>query len=214
MSAIRKDSERAERRKRPAFVVLFSLLPMLIGLGVLAPGMVQVMAVEGESLDDGHVRVTRRLSRYSHQPLLLPRDFSQGFVPELLDLEHLFSRVEYAGDPTARERVLLPNFESKLGNVIVLDDVDQRLREIIFLDPVLDNQVATSKYPPPSAALTPLGDSLTRTPGPQYDDYLGPQIDVGEDYVVPEPSTGVLLGLGLTLLVATRRGSKNGSASA
>jgi hypothetical protein len=214
MSAIRKDSERAERRKRPAFVVLFSLLPMLIGLGVLAPGMVQVMAVEGESLDDGHVRVTRRLSRYSHQPLLLPRDFSQGFVPELLDLEHLFSRVEYAGDPTARERVLLPNFESKLGNVIVLDDVDQRLREIIFLDPVLDNQVATSKYPPPAADLTPLGDSLTRTPGPRYDDYLGPQIDVGEDYVVPEPSTGVLLGLGLTLLVATRRGSKNGSASA
>jgi hypothetical protein len=214
MSAIRKDSERAERRKRPAFVVLFSLLPMLIGLGVLAPGMVQVMAVEGESLDDGHVRITRRLSRYSHQPLLLSRDFSQGFVPELLDLEHLFSRVEYAGDPTARERVLLPNFESKLGNVIVLDDVDQRLREIVFMDPVLDNQVATSKYPPPAADLTPLGDSLTRTPGPRYDDYLGPQIDVGEDYVVPEPSTGVLLGLGLTLLVATRRGSKNGSVSA
>jgi len=216
MSEIQKDDEPAGQRKRPALVVLFSLMPMLIGLGVLAPGMVQVMAVESDQLGDGHVRITRRLSRYSHQPLLLPRDFSQGFVPELLDLEHLFSRVEYAGDPMARERVLLPNFESTLGNVIVLDDVDQRLREIVFMDPVLDSQVATSKYPPPAADLTPLGESLTLTPGPRYDDYLGPQIDVGEDYVVPEPSTGLLLGLGLTLLTGCHRGrgSKNGSAGA
>jgi hypothetical protein len=205
MPSIEGHDEQAERRKRPALVLLFSLLPMLIGLGVLAPGMVQVMAVEGEYLDGGHVRITRRLSRYAHQPLLLPRDFSQGFVPELLDLEHLFSRVEYAGDPMARERSLLPNFENNFGNVIVLDDVDQRLREITFKDPVLDNQIASSKYPPPASDLTPLGESLTLTPGPRYDDYMGPQIDVGEDFIVPEPSTGLLFGLGLAFLGAIRR---------
>jgi hypothetical protein len=205
MPNIEERNEQVERRKRSSLVVLFSLLPMLIGLGVLAPGMVQVMAVESDQLDGGHVRITRRLSRYAHQPMLLPRDFSPGFVPELLDLDHLFSRVEYAGDPTARERVLLPNFESKFGNVIVLDDVDQRLREIVFKDPVLDNQLASNRYPPPAADLTPLGDSLTLTPGPRYDDYLGPQIDVGEDFVVPEPSTGLLLGLGLAFLGGTRR---------
>jgi hypothetical protein len=205
MPNIEERNEQTERRKRSALVVLFSLMPMLIGLGVLAPGMVQVMAVESDQLDGGHVRITRRLSRYAHQPMLLPRDFSPGFVPELLDLDHLFSRVEYAGDPMARERVLLPNFESKFGNVIVLDDVDQRLREIVFKDPVLDNQLASNRYPPPAADLTPLGDSLTLTPGPRYDDYLGPQVDVGEDFVVPEPSTGLLFGLGLALLGGTRR---------
>ncbi len=205
MPNIEERNEQTERRKRSALVVLFSLMPMLIGLGVLAPGMVQVMAVESDQLDGGHVRITRRLSRYAHQPMLLPRDFSPGFVPELLDLDHLFSRVEYAGDPKARERVLLPNFESKFGNVIVLDDVDQRLREIVFKDPVLDNQLASNRYPPPAADLTPLGDSLTLTPGPRYDDYLGPQVDVGEDFVVPEPSTGLLFGLGLALLGGTRR---------
>jgi hypothetical protein len=200
MPNVEESNEQVERRKRPILVVLLSLLPMLVGLGVLAPGMVQVMAVEGEQLDTGHVRITRRLSRYAHQPLLLPRDFSQGFVPELLDLEHLFSRVDYMGDPKAGGRSPLPTFSSNFGNVIVLDDVDQRLREIVFKDPVLDTQVASSKYPPPAADLTPLGESLTTTPGPRFDDYFGPQLDVNEDFVIPEPSTGLLLGLGLVLM--------------
>lgn len=207
MSNIENRDVQAEHRKRTAVVLLFSLLPMLIGLGVLAPGMVQVMAVVNERLDDDHVRITRRLSRYAHQPMLLPRDFSQGFVPELLDLEHLFSRVDYAGDPMARERTQLPNFESSFGNVIVLDDVDQRLREIAFMDPVLDNKLAADKLPPPPSDLTPIGESLTLTPGPRYDDYLGPQINVDEDFVVPEPSTGLLFGLGLAFLGRTRRSS-------
>jgi len=208
MPNVEERTEPLERRKRPILVVLFSLLPMLIGLGVLAPGMVQVMAVEGEQLDSDHVRITRRLSRYAHQPLLLQRDFSQGFVPELLDLEHLFSRVEYMGDPMARERVMLPNFPNNYGNVIVLDDVDQRLREIVFKDPVLDNQIVSTRYPPPADDLTPIGDSLTSTPGPRYDDYLGPQIDVDEDFIIPEPSTGLLLGLGLVCLGGTRRAER------
>jgi hypothetical protein len=205
MSNTEERTEKTEGRKRSIFAVLLSLLPMLIGLGVLAPGLVQVMAVESAPLDGERVRITRRLSRYAHQPLLLQRDFSQRFVPELLDLEHLFSRVEYLGDPTARERVLTAAFPSNYGNVIVLDDVDQRLREIVFKDPVLDNQVIANRYPPPAADLTPMGDDIATTPGPRYDGYLGPQIDVDPDFVVPEPSTGVLLGLGLLLLGGTRR---------
>ena len=125
------------RRKRPILVVLFSLLPLLISVGILAPGMIHVMAVEGDQIDPPSVRITRRLSRYAHQPLLLPRDFSAGFIPELLDLEHLFSRVEYMGDPMTRERARLPSFPRDFGDVIVLDDVDQRIREIVFKDPVV-----------------------------------------------------------------------------
>ena len=205
MPNMEERNEQVERRKRPALFALFSLLPMLIGLGVLAPGLVQVMAIKNDQPSDDHVRITRRLSRYAHQPMMLPRDFSQGFVPELLDLEHLFSRVEYAGDPEARERALLPNFESSHGNVIVLDDVDQRLREIVFKDPVIDTQDASTKYPPPADDLTPIGESLTSTPGPRFDDYIGPQIDVDEDFIIPEPSTGLLFGLGLVCVGGRRR---------
>jgi hypothetical protein len=208
MAQVESETDKAQRRKRPVAVLLLSLLPMLVGLGILAPGMVQVMAVEAEQLDEGNVRITRRLSRYAHRPLLLPRDFSQGFVPELLDLEHLFSRVEYMADPNARDRILIANFPSAYGNVIVIDDVDQRLREIVFKDPVIDTLVVANTWAPPAANLTPIGDSLQTTPGPQFDDFFGPQIDVDEDFIVPEPSTGLLLGLGLVCLGATRRGSR------
>ena len=128
-------------------------------------------------------------------------------VPELLDLEHLFSRVEYMADPNARERVMIASFPSAYGNVIVIDDVDQRLREIVFKDPVIDTLVTANNWAPPASNLTPMGDSLQTTPGPRFDDFFGPQIDVGEDFVVPEPTTGLLLGLGLVCLGATTRRS-------
>jgi hypothetical protein len=205
MNRVAGTEERDQRRRRPIAAWLLALFPMLVGLGILAPGMVQVMAVEDAGLDERNVRITRRLSRFAHQPLLLPRDFSQGFVPELLDLEHLFNRVEYMADPSARDRLRDTDFPSTYGNVIVIDDVNQRLREIIFSDPVIDSQVVATGWQPPAANLTPLGTSLGSTPGPQYDGYFGPQIDVDEDFIVPEPSTGLMLGLGLLGLAAIRR---------
>jgi hypothetical protein len=205
MARAEQRSKRSERRKRPILVAVFSFLPLLIGIGILAPGMVKVMAVEEDALDGPNVRITRRLSRYAHRPLLLPRDFSAGFIPELLDLEHLFSRVDYMADPNARNYARLPSFPRNFGDVIVLDDVDQRIREIVFKDPVLVGQTTASAYPPPAGDLLPLGGPGPIGPGPRYDDYFGPQIDVGEDYVVPEPSTGLLLGMGLTLLGLIRR---------
>jgi hypothetical protein len=196
---------RRDRRKRPILVILFSLLPLFIGVGILAPGMVTVMAVEGEQLERPSVRITRRLSRYAHQPLLLPRDFSAGFIPELLDLEHLFSRVDYMADPTVRERARLPSFPRDFGDVIVLDDVDQRLREIVFKDPVLFSRTIASAYPPPAADLLPLGGTGPIGPGPRFDDYFGPELEPDDEVVVPEPSTGLMLVMGLTLLAIVGR---------
>ena len=196
---------RRDRRKRPILLILFTFLPLLIGVGILAPRMIAVMAVEGEQLESPSVRITRRLSRYAHQPLLLPRDFSAGFIPELLDLEHLFSRVDYMADPMIRERARLPSFPRDYGDVIVLDDVDQRIREIVFKDPVLFSRTLASAYPPPAADLLPLGDPGPIGPGPRFDDFFGPQFELEEEVVVPEPSTGLLLAMGLTLLVIAGR---------
>jgi hypothetical protein len=173
----------------------------------MAPGMVKVMAVEGEDPDPFSARMTRRLSRYSHQPLLLPRDFSAGFIPELLDLEHLFSRADYLSNSDSYDRARMPLFSLNFGNVIVLEDVDQKIREIVFKDPVLMQTAQASPMPPPAADLTPLGGPDPVGDGPRFDDYLGPHLDIDDDLVVPEPSTGLLVGFGLLLLSTLRRRS-------
>jgi hypothetical protein len=198
--------QRPARRKRSILVLVFSLLPLLIAVGLLAPGLITVMAEEDAPMDSPSERITRRLSRYAHQPLLLPRDFSAGFIPELLDLEHLFSRVEYMGDPMARKRARLPSFPRNFGDVIVMDDVDQRIREIVFKDPVLADQQTASAFPPPSAELLPLPGPEPIGPDPRFDDIFPPRPNVGPNVVVPEPSTGLLLGLGLAFLRSIRRG--------
>jgi hypothetical protein len=198
-------TQRPERRKRSKLVVLFSLFPLLIGVGILAPGLIKVMAEEEDPMDPPSTRITRRLSRYAHQPLLLPRDFSAGFIPELLDLEHLFSRVDYMGDPMARKRARLPSFPRNFGDVIVMDDVDQRIREIVFKDPVIAGQQTASAWPPPSAELLPLPGPDAIGPDPRFDDIFPPRQDIGPDVIVPEPSTGLLLGMGLVLLGLIRR---------
>lgn len=197
--------QRPERRKRPVLVALFSLFPLLIGVGILAPGLVKVMAEEEQPLDSQSTRITRRLSRYAHQPLLLPRDFSAGFIPELLDLEHLFSRVDYMADPMARKRARLPSFPRNFGDLIVMDDVDQSIREIVFKDPVLDGEQTASAFPPPSAELLPLPGPEPIGPDPRFDDIFPPRQDLGPNVVVPEPSTGSLLGMALALLGVIHR---------
>jgi len=198
-------SKPSKRRRHPILVLLFSLLPLLVGAGIMAPGLVKVIAVETEDQDPLSVRMTRRLSRYSHQPLLLPRDFSAGFIPELLDLEHLFSRVDYASNSDSYDRARMPLFALNFGNVIVLEDVDQKIRKVVFKDPVLMQTARNFSMPPPAADLTPLAGPNSVGAGPRFDDFLGPQVDADEDVVVPEPSTALIVGFGLLILGTLRR---------
>ena len=205
MARAEQRPERSDRSKRPVQVLLLALFPMLVGVGVLAPGLVKVMAEEVAASSSDTRRITRRVSRFAHQPLLVPRDFSAGFVPELLDLEHLFQRVEYMRDPRIFERARLSSFPRTYGDVIVLDDVDQRIREIVFSDPVVLAATSPDKLSPPAPELLPLPGPGAIGPGTRYDDFIGPDVEVNEGTVVPEPSTGLLLGLGLAVVGLLRR---------
>jgi len=204
MPADQQRRRRSTRRRRSVLVLLFSMLPMLVVAGMLAPNFVQVTAVD-ERDEALSVRITRRLSRHAHRPLLLPRDLSSGFRPELIDLGHLFSRLDYMTPPKSNDRSRLPNFPHTYGDAIVLDDIDQRLREIVFKDPVLMAKSSAHILPPPATDITPLGGHGTLGSGPRFDDYLGPEFDIDDPIVVPEPSTGVLLALGLILLTFVGR---------
>lgn len=189
-----------------------AFFPLLIAFGVLAPGVVQVMAQEaGEQEQEAEETPVLNFPKgafLGRTPMLpVPREFSAGLVPELVDLEHLFARTGMTGDPLARRlfaRML--SFPRGHGDVIVIDDVDRQLMPIVFKDPVmLGTLVAQSAWPPPSPLLSPLLGAGPLGDGLIYDDPIGPFVDNTATNVIPEPGTGVLLGLGLTLLAVVRR---------
>jgi len=196
---------RSARRQSLLLTLVFSLLPMFVVAGVLAPGFVKVQASDDDSIGTVPVRVSRSLSRFARQPILIPRDFSSGFAPDVLDLDDLFSGVDYLGKGPSQGASSLPTFPHSTGDMIVLDDTDQRMREIVFKDPVLMAHNSNLTLPPPAKDITPLDATGLGNSGPRFDDFLGPNFDPEDPVVVPEAETGILLGLGLVLLTIAGR---------
>jgi hypothetical protein len=193
---------RRERGKRHGIVAaLLGLLPLLSILGVLAPSFIQAQNEEKEDLAVFRGPVTFRPIRLSRRPLLVPRDYSPGFVPELLDLEQLFTGRKYRKD-TGFRISRLPTFNPHRGDVIVFDDVDTVIADEVFEDVLRPSMIASAdldfdELPP----LMPLGNGI------YYDDLMGGSNPPVEFFgpPVPEPGTGVLLGLGLVVLGIRRR---------
>jgi len=134
-------------------------------------------------------------------PLLLPRDYDAGFVPELLDLQNLFNGSGDTPDRMAQEYSRLLGFPRSHGDVIVMDDVDREIKDVIFKDPVMVG--AETAYPRPNPALLPIGDPRPLGDGLRFDD---PQA-TGEGPVapIPEPGTAALLASGLAILAFRHR---------
>ena len=103
---------------------IFWLLPLLALAGMLGPGFVQVAYVEEElEIAQRSGTVIFRPVRLGRPPLVVPRDYSTGFIPELFDLEALFSGAEFRGE-FGRRLGALPSFPSHGGDMIVIDDID------------------------------------------------------------------------------------------
>lgn len=199
-----------KQTKRPRLrhglaAALLSLLPLLVIAGVFAPGVIAVQ-YEGDGDVDysARPRVPYRPVRLAKRPLLVPRDYSAGFVPELLGLEQLFMGSNYRPDEPTKRLARLPSFPSSGGDVIVIDDVDTQIVGKIFKDVLQLSLVAdTSRFDfdnlPPT---TSFGN------GTRYDDFTGGvqfPLLVPIIPIIPEPGTGSLVAVGLLGLALHRR---------
>jgi hypothetical protein len=216
--ATRDPSRRRERLRRRVAAFVFALFPTLIGVGVLAPGFVQLIAAQDTVEVATPPLQNRPLDR---PPLLVPRDYSAGFVPELLDLEELFSTRGYTPSDAPRSRVL--GFPRSHGDQIVLDDSDPEFRVIAFRDALAAAVIGGKKFT--SDPYLPLSNPLPRGDGLREDDFPGN--GVGDPLrkpatatndpppVVPEPGTGALLAGGVLALgiARSRRLSQRGRSS-
>jgi hypothetical protein len=197
-----RKGERGRSQRWPA--LLFLLLPGGIALGVLAPQLVKVAPAEETPLASQGPPAFHAPPLYK-QPLLIPRDFSTGFTPALVDLQNLFARTPFAPSHSQVSHMLA--FPQNSGELIALDEVSQQLRKTSFKD-VLAAAVVPRSELPGLSPLLPLMNPIPRSDGLRYDDFPGPGNGSGEFTTpVPEPGTAVLLALGLLGMTAIRRGA-------
>jgi hypothetical protein len=205
MATAREDNSRQSRWPARIVVLAGVLFPLLVTGGVLAPQVISLMAdveidsTATETESDTALDFSGPLP--GKPPLLLPRDYDAGFVPELLDLQNLFDESNHTPDQMSQQYARLLGFPRSHGDVIVMDDVDREIKDVIFKDPVMVG--ARTAYPRPNPALLPIGNPRPLGGGLRYDD---PQA-TGEGPVspIPEPGTGLLLASGLAILALRHR---------
>jgi hypothetical protein len=185
-----------------------ALFPLLVAGGFLAPAVIQVLAVAQELTESERAPVVDRTSPYARRPLLVPRDFSAGFIPELLDLDQLFLGGDYRVGASADRLARVASFPRSHGDAIVLDDVGQFVRDITFKDILMDEPSPTLLAGDPNADLMPLCGTLHAGNCVRDDDLTGGGGHIGGGQPIPEPGTLVLVALGLTALGGGRRASR------
>jgi hypothetical protein len=200
MALSKEDTSRKSRWPARVVVLAGVLFPLLVAGGVLAPQVISLMAeteIASTPIEpEAEVALDFSGPMSGKPPLLLPRDYEAGFVPELLDLQNLFTGSSKTPAQTSQEYARLLGFPRSHGDVIVMDDVDREIKDVIFKDPVMVG--AETAYPRPNPTLLPIGEPRPLGDGLRFDD---PQA-TGEGPVspIPEPGTGALLALGLAVL--------------
>jgi len=207
MSGRDQQQQPPRRRRERVVVLLMSLFPLLVAGGFFAPGLIHVASVIAfaQSTDDTQrAPVADRIGPYARRPLLIPRDFSAGFVPELLDLDQLFLDSQLRVDASAEVVARVSSFSRSHGEVIADDDLGQYTEDIAFEDVLMQEVQQTI---PLTAVLdlgpTPLCGTLHAANCVRDDDLTGETLVISQP--IPEPGSGALLGLGVLLLAWRRR---------
>lgn len=195
MSEPKQREKRTGLKRYAAVKLMFGLFPLLVAGGFLAPGWVQLMAVAQVDQDAPRGPVVDRVGPYGRRPLLVPRDFSAGFMPALLDLDQLFlgSRRDRHGIDEQVARV--DSFDRSFGDLIAFDDLGEIEPPVEFEDVLMAAQdTVLAAFDADDTAL-PLCGTLFAGNCVRDDDF-GFSIEI-ETQPVPEPETSALLGLGL-----------------
>jgi len=181
-----------------------ALFPLLVGVGFFAPGWVQHLATAQEEELGPRGPLVDRIGPFARRPLPASRRFFGGAAPELLDLDQLLDGVgdgkELPDDLLRR----LASFPRSAVDNIVLNDVGRAAQTIAFKDILTDPRYSSPKLfgdiagnlgggPVPICATAPYGNCV------RFDDFTGVD-DPTESDPVPEPATGLMLGLGLLWL--------------
>jgi hypothetical protein len=209
MAEAAKRPNRARRWQGRAAVIVFSLFPLAVLAGLLSPGVIGLQTSaelaaagavgESPSLDFTGVNLGR-------SPLLVPRDFSAGFIPELLDLGQLFLDTAFRVDPSGERLARLLAFPRSHGDAIVLDDVEGTPLALLFDDALVGDTIASVPDGLPDAfGLGPIGNSVPLGNRVRFDDFPSGGPGGGSGGAIPEPATGVLIALGLVLLAIRRQ---------
>jgi hypothetical protein len=181
-----------------------ALFPLLVAGGFLTPGVVQVLALAQELTESERAPVVDRTSTYARRPLLVPRDFSAGFIPELLDLDQLFLGSEYQVQVDVDRLARVSGFPRSHGDAIVLDDVGEFVQDITFKDILMDEPDVTLLAGDPYAELVPLCGTLHAGNCVRDDDLTSVDREIRQGQPIPEPGTGALMALGLAALGCRR----------
>jgi len=213
MADAAKRPGRARRWQGRVAVILFTLFPLGVLAGLLSPGMIGLQTAQPAEEVAAATGATPPLafenSALERSPLLVPRDFSAGFIPELLDLDQLFRDTEFRVDPSGDRLARLLAFPRSHGDAIVLDDVDGYPLDLLFDDALVGDTIASIPDGLTDAfGLGAIGNSSPLGNRVRYD--LFPQGGTSTPPgggTVPEPSTGFLLALGLAAIGFHRRRS-------
>jgi hypothetical protein len=205
--------KRARKWQGRIAVVVFSLFPLAVLAGLLSPGVIALQTQAGNAAAENAAPAAPggpldfRGVNLNRSPLLVPRDFNAGFIPELLDLDQLFLDTAFRVDPSGERLARLLAFPRSHGDAIVLDDVDDTPLDMLFDDALVGDTIASVPDGLPDAfGLGPIGGSVPLGNRVRFDDFPsgGPDDGVGGP-VIPEPATGALLALGLGMLAIQRR---------
>jgi hypothetical protein len=209
MADAAKRPNRARRWQGRIAVVVFALFPLAVLAGLLSPGVVGLQtsteAPAAPAVGDvpplgfGGVNLGR-------SPLLVPRDFSAGFIPELLDLDQLFLDTAFRVDPSGERLARLLAFPRSHGDAIVLDDSEGTPLAMLFDDALVGDTIASVPDGLPDAfGLGPIGSSVPLGNRVRFDDFPNGSPTVASGGAIPEPATGMLIAVGLGTLAIRRR---------